>query len=322
MKDAPNHKDYRAKGGNPCLEQTLESYEICCLVETFPNSHTSLEDFKKTLSLAVMYAKTVTLGSTHWPQTNSVMLRNRRIGTSLSGIAQFVSSRGIEEMRLWCDEGYDQVQRSDEELSDFFGVPRSIKTTCIKPSGTVSLLAGATAGLHYPESRFYLRRVRMSKESDLLPRLRSAGYHIEDCVGDEHSTVVVSIPIDAGEGIRTVSEVTMWEQLSLASFFQRYWADNQVSCTVTFDPNLEGPQIKDALNYFQYSLKGISFLPRLEHGAYPQMPYEAIDEQRYIVLNAQIRANIALSASDIITTAIDRNEDVPDKFCETDACTM
>ena len=24
-------------GGNPCLEQSLESYELCCLVETFPN---------------------------------------------------------------------------------------------------------------------------------------------------------------------------------------------------------------------------------------------------------------------------------------------
>lgn len=45
MKDAPNHKDYRAAGGNPCLEQTLESHEMCCLVETFPNAHETYEEF-------------------------------------------------------------------------------------------------------------------------------------------------------------------------------------------------------------------------------------------------------------------------------------
>ena len=32
MADPPNHTDYRVMGGNPCLEQSLESYEMCCLV--------------------------------------------------------------------------------------------------------------------------------------------------------------------------------------------------------------------------------------------------------------------------------------------------
>ena len=36
MQGTPDHRDARAEGGNPCLEQTLESYELCCLVETFP----------------------------------------------------------------------------------------------------------------------------------------------------------------------------------------------------------------------------------------------------------------------------------------------
>ena len=31
--------------------QTLESYELCCLVETFPNNHSSLEDYKRTLKV-------------------------------------------------------------------------------------------------------------------------------------------------------------------------------------------------------------------------------------------------------------------------------
>jgi hypothetical protein len=51
MGDAPDDKDSRAQGGNPCLEQTLESYELCCLVETFPNNHKDLDDFKRTLKV-------------------------------------------------------------------------------------------------------------------------------------------------------------------------------------------------------------------------------------------------------------------------------
>lgn len=51
MVDPADWKDHRAKGGSPCLEQTLESYELCCLVETFPANHTDLEDFKRTLKV-------------------------------------------------------------------------------------------------------------------------------------------------------------------------------------------------------------------------------------------------------------------------------
>jgi hypothetical protein len=37
--------------------------------------------------MAFLYAKTVTLGLPHWEETAEVMGRNRRIGTSMSGIA-------------------------------------------------------------------------------------------------------------------------------------------------------------------------------------------------------------------------------------------
>jgi hypothetical protein len=106
-------------GGNPCLEQTLESFELCCLVETFPFNHESLEEFSDTLKYAYLYAKTVTLGPTHWPETNRVTLRNRRIGCSISGIAQFIEKHGIEELRKWCEQGYRRIQNEDKEYYFF-----------------------------------------------------------------------------------------------------------------------------------------------------------------------------------------------------------
>jgi adenosylcobalamin-dependent ribonucleoside-triphosphate reductase len=312
MADEPNFKDRRAMGGNPCLEQTLESHELCCLVETFPTNHDSLEDYLHTLKFAYLYAKTVTLGQTHWPETNRVMLRNRRIGCSMSGIAQFIATHSVGQLQSWMDAGYTRIQKLDEKFSDWMAIPRSIKTTSIKPSGTVSLLAGSTPGIHFPESRFYIRRMRLGINSTLVPALTKAGYKVEAAFGSEDTTVVVDIPVDVGEGVRTLDKVSMWEQLSLAALAQRYWADNQVSCTVTFDPDSEGEQIAHALDVFQYQLKGISFLPRLDAGAYQQMPYQSIDEETY--------KSLVKKLSKLNFGRIKGEEIVVERFCDNDVC--
>jgi len=156
--------------------------------------------------------------------------------------------------------------------------------------------------------------VRLSRHSELLEPLAKAGYDVEDCIDDPKS-VVVAFPVDAGEGVRTAGERSLWEQLALAAFLQRHWADNQVSCTVTFDPESEAHQLPHALNYFQYQLKGVSFLPRLELGAYAQMPYEEISEAEYVKRVAGLGALDfrGLRGSDV---------GVPDKFCDSERCEL
>eukprot|EP01133_Synstelium_polycarpum_P002458 gene2458-2794_t len=309
-----DNKDIRAVGGNPCLEQTLESFEVCCLVETFPNNHTDLNDYLETLKFAFMYAKTVTLGKTQWPDTNRVLLRNRRIGCSMSGIAQFITEKGLNELKRWSIEGYKAITEYDKYFSEWLAIPRSIKTTSIKPSGTVSLLAGATPGMHYPISEYYIRRVRLQRESGLLAPLIEAGYKVEQAAENKFN-MVVEIPIHAGKGIRKAKSLTMWEQLSLAAFLQKYWADNQVSCTVSFNPATEGPQLQYALDYFQYQLKGVSFLPVYEgdQNAYQQMPYEEIDQETYERMTKDLKP-VAFNK------VLEVTEPKPDKFCDSSAC--
>jgi hypothetical protein len=230
----------------------------------------------------------------------------------MSGIAQFVANNGVGKLQTWMDKGYHHIQELDKEYSDWMAIPRSIKTTSIKPSGTVSLLAGATPGIHFPESRYYIRRMRLGINSNLVPSLEKAGYKVEPAFGSEESTVVVEIPVDLGEGVRTLDDVSMWEQLSLAALAQKYWADNQVSCTVTFDPETEGDQIAHALDIFQYQLKGISFLPRLELGAYKQMPYESITAEDYKVMKE--------SLSKLSFGRVKGEEIAIERFCDNDVC--
>lgn len=322
MIDPPDYRDRLAGGGNPCLEQTLESYELCCLAETFPFHHNTKEEYLDTLKSAFLYAKIVTLGLTHWKETNSIMSRNRRIGVSMTGIMQFLNKFGIEELRSWSEDGYTFLKNYDRFLSNKLAVPESIKITSIKPSGTVSLLGGATPGIHFPHSRFYIRRVRLGANSNLVEELKRNGYHVEPDVMQPNDTVVVSFPIDLGEGVKTINDTNMWEQLSLAAFMQKYWADNQVSCTVSFDNETEGNQIKAALDVFQYQLKGISFLPILggkhkNSSPYPQMPYEEVNKEKYNELMKGIKTKqISEKVKQSEVEKYDSN------FCDSDSCNI
>ena len=85
----------------------------------------------------------------------------------------------------------------------------------------------------------------MAKDSILAKILAEAGYHIEPMVGDENRTVVVTFAV-SDERVRPVGEISIWEQVQNVVDYQRYWADNQVSCTVKFRKE-EASQIRKVL---------------------------------------------------------------------------
>jgi ribonucleoside-triphosphate reductase len=284
--DAPDWKDKKAMGVNPCGEQTLESFELCCLVETFPSRHDSWEEFKETLKYAYLYAKSVTLLNTHWKETNAVMGKNRRIGISQSGIIDAFVKHGRRTMLDWCDKGFKYLRELDDKTSDWLCIPKSIKITTVKPSGTVSLLPGVSPGIHYPHAEYYLRRVRIGKNSRLVPALQAAGYHLEDDTYSKAS-LVVDFPIHESHFDRAKHQVSIWEQVENAADYQRYWSDNQVSITVTFRAD-ETKDIVHVLEAYEDKIKGLSMLPLRDHG-YVQAPYEEITKERYEELVKSLR---------------------------------
>jgi len=309
MGDPPNGDDHRVMGTNPCGEQSLESYELCNLVESFPIRCTSKADYFKTLKYAYLYAKTVTLMRTHDSRTNQVMTRNRRIGLSQSGIVENLKRVGFREHMNWCDEGYDIVKKWDKTYSEWLGVPESIKTTTVKPSGSVSLLPGVTPGLHYPHSEYYIRRIRVARTSHLVQAMVDAGYNVVPDVKLGDSTMVVSFPVHEPNFAKRKGDVSMFEQLELAAQMQHYWSDNQVSVTVTLQ---EGDDVASALSMYDHRLKSVSFLPFTGHG-YEQAPYEEIDVAEYEEMTEGLKRPK-------LNIGLEDEGKVLEKFCDTEVC--
>ena len=314
LKDAPDYKDSRIMGFNPCAEQPLESYELCTLVEVHLNRHESKEDFLKTLKFAYLYGKTVTLMPTHWQQTNGIMQRNRRIGTSLTGIASFADNSGLPALREWMDEGYQKIRHYDHKYSEWLCVRESVRVTTVKPSGSVSLLSGATPGVHWgPGGEFYLRAIRFANTDPMMHLFKAAGYKIEDDLVSANTSVVY-FPVASGHK-RAEKQVSLFEKIGLAATAQKYWSDNGVSVTLSFDKETETKFIAPALNMYEGQLKAVSFLP-MGNKTYPQQPYTEISREAY---NAYV-GTIGKIDWSAIYDGKDNLDAESEKYCSTDAC--
>ena len=315
--DQPDYRDARAAGYNPCAEQPLESQEMCTLVETYLNRAESLEDYKRTLKFAYLYAKTVTLLPTHWAQTNAIMQRNRRIGTSASGMANFADNNGIQTLTVWLDEGYQVIRDYDRTYSEWLCVRESIRVTTVKPSGTVSLLAGESPGVHWaPGGNHYYRLQRFAKDHPIAIEAARAGYRVERDVKDPKNTVVVYFPI-VWNAQRSERDVTIFEKAHLAAVAQKYWSDNSVSVTISFKPE-EAQYIGTILHMYEGQLKTASFLPMEDDArvaSYEQLPYTAASLEE---IEATAMTHFPIDLSSIYEASEFDAEG--EAYCSTDSC--
>ena len=141
----------------------------------------------------------------------------------------------------------------------------------------------------------------------MLDKLQAAGVPLEPA-DKEPNTVVASFPIENKLFDKGKADVTVWEQFSMASLLQTYWADNQVSVTITFQRN-ELDDIPRCLELFGPTLKGVSFLPNKDH-SYVQPPLEEISEEQFREMSSKIKT---------LELGGDTHEE-DSKFCDGDNC--
>ena len=276
------------EGTNPCGEISLADKECCNLAELYLNNIESKQELIESSKLIYKTQKAICSLPFIHEDTNKIVHKNFRIGQGITGICQGLHDKKLE----WLDDCYKALKAFDKEWSKKKGWPESIKLTTVKPSGTLSLLAGATPGVHPAYSQYYIRRVRMSSQDALVETCKGMGYAVEYVKNFDGSlnrdTVIVEFPCQSGKDARLAKDMKAVDQLDLVKRIQKEWSDNAVSCTVYYKKE-ELEEIKEWLRKnYKNNIKSVSFLLHQDHG-FEQAPYEEIDEKQYELLTIGIK---------------------------------
>ena len=278
------YPDPEVQGFNPCAEQSLASFETCCLAEVFlPNIKTK-EEFLDVITLLYRVNKHSLMLNCHHPETDEIVHKNMRMGIGLTGVLQ-----ANKTQLSWLDAGYKHLRDYDNRYSELKGFNRSIKLTTIKPSGTLSLLPGVTPGIHPGYAQYMFRRIRIAAEHPLVKVCREHGYPVEYAKNfdgsEDRNTLIITFPFSYPKGTKLAKDMTALDQLKAVKHMQEVWSDNSVSCTIYYKPE-ELPEIKDYLaKHYKNNYKSLSFLLHQDHG-FAQAPYQEINKGSYDTLVA------------------------------------
>lgn len=294
---------------NPCAEISLSNYECCNLCELYLNNIESKEELIDCSQLLYKTQKAIASLPFIHEETNKIVHKNMRLGLGVTGVCQSLHKLS------WLDDCYVALRAFDKSWSKERGWPESIKLTTVKPSGTLSLLGGATPGVHPAFSQYYMRNVRMSSSDALVQICKDMGYHVEFLVNfdgtENRDTVVVYFPCKTPNGSILAKDMDVLKQLDMVKKLQADWSDNAVSVTAYYKPE-ELDSLKDWLkNNYEHNIKSVSFLLFKNHG-FKQAPYQEIDEETYASAISKVKAISSLS--------IDSSEMLDMAECSTGAC--
>lgn len=307
------YPDPDVEGFNPCAEQSLANFETCCLAEIYLCNIESYDELVNVAKILYKVNKHSLSLKAHHAETQEIVNKNMRMGIGVTGF-QMAS----EEQKGWLSKCYEELREFDKEYSKEKGFPESIKITTTKPSGTLSLLAGVTSGVHPATSgQYYIRRIRIASESALVNVIQEHGYHTEyqlNLDGSiDRSTIVAEFPCKYPDGTKSADDMTVFEQLDDVKFLQKNWSDNSVSVTAYYTIE-ELPDIKKYVEEnFNDNFKTLSFLLKSDASGFKQMPFESITKEEYEEKVKNVRP---------ITSVSQFNEDdVQDSFeCVSGAC--
>lgn len=267
-------------GTNPCSEIILRPFQFCNLSGAVARPWDDMISLTKKVRLASQlgtYQSTLTYFPNLRKEWQENTEKERLLGVSFTGIFDcpaLMNARPdqLEYLRnsvVWCNK----------DFANQLGIPQSVATTCIKPSGNESQLTDASSGLHGRFSPYYIRRVRASISDPLTSFMIAKGVPFELEIGKEDSSVVLEFPTKAPDKAVFRDDITAIEHLELWLKFQRHWCEHKPSVTIYVKEHEWFDVGKWVFEHFD-EISGVSFLP-YDGGIYKQAPYEEITEDKY-----------------------------------------
>lgn len=252
-------------------------------------------------------------------------------------------------LQFWKKLVADTVQ----EYCDRHNIKQPNRFTTIQPSGSKSLLTGASPGWHPPKATRYIRRITFRKNDPVALACLDYGYSVipsqsdkdesgkllDDPFDSRCSEWLVEIPIEVSwahlaENI-DVSKFSALAQFDFMMQVQQHYVGHNTSATIELtEAEIEplGQRIYDAIQKDEGYISS-ALLARFESlETFPRLPFEPISKERYDELMLQVNSNRvsdnfhqlvdkydtqAMGKGDVITSS---SEGVTG--CDSDACLM
>jgi ribonucleoside-diphosphate reductase alpha chain len=272
-------------GTNPCCEIALRPYQFCNLCEVNVSDVTCQEDLNNRVTAAAFFG-TLQAGFTDFhylrPIWSKTTQKDALLGIGMTGIGSG------EILKYNLETAAHIAKLTNSIISAVIGINEAARVTCIKPSGTTSLVLGTASGIHAWHAPHYLRTMRFGKNEDLAAYLMvNHPELVEDDQLRPHDTICVRIPVKAPEGsiFRTESPL---ETLERVKKFATEWiktghntGDNthNVSATISIRDG-EWPTVGQWMWDNKEYYNGLSVL-NYWGGSYVQAPFEDITEEQY-----------------------------------------
>ena len=296
-RDNPTPEVGRLEATNPCGEQPLLAYESCNLgsinlARLVRGRDLDWEELDRLTDLGVTFLDDV-IDQSHYPlpQITAITQANRKIGLGVMGLADLFIRLGIAYDSPEALELGEQIMarlqaravaRSEalaQERGPFPNFPRSryckegrkprrhATVTTVAPTGTISIIAGASSGIEPLFAVAYRRRALEGEEFDevhplFLQKLREFGLQEEEWLPRLLTTGRVRPFKELPEALRrlfpTTFEVSVDYQVKMQAAFQRH-VENAVSKTINLASDATGADIAQAYTLAHtLGLKGIT----------------------------------------------------------------
>jgi ribonucleoside-diphosphate reductase alpha chain len=277
-----NNKDW---GTNPCCEIGLRPYQFCNLCEVNVSDISSQEELNDRVTVAAFFG-TLQAGFSDFHYLRPIWAKTTQkdalLGIGMTGIGSG------EILKYDLEIAASTAKMVNSMVSAQIGTNEAARITCIKPSGTTSLVLGTASGIHAWHNDYYLRTMRFNKNEDIASYLMVN--HPELCEDDvlrPTDTVCVRIPVKAPEGsiLRTETAIDTLERVKR---FATQWilpghvnGDNTHNVSATISILEDGwKEVGDWMWTNREVYNGLSVLPHFG-GSYKQSPFEDMTEQEY-----------------------------------------
>jgi ribonucleoside-diphosphate reductase alpha chain len=283
----PTPEEGPMESTNPCGEQPLLPFESCNLGslnlgEYFSDTEGFLwEEFKKDIGLAVRFLDNVVdLNSYPIDECAKITLKNRKIGLGIMGFADLLLMMRIpydsEEARAFGEKVMGFLDREAKSASarlatergafpnyersmwKWLGYPplRNATVTTVAPTGTISIIAGASSGIEPIFSGVFYRNVlsgkRLVEVHPAVERaLKGRGLKLEEITDEKISE-------ELGDAWSPAQKVSVEAHVKMQAVFQRF-SDSAVSKTVNLPEGATTADIEKAyVQAYDLGCKGIT----------------------------------------------------------------